>query len=93
MGKVYVVFKGRRPGVYNTWMECDAQVCGYRGNVHKSFANKKEGEKALARYTAAKMKKQLPPGKQDAPEKQDEKRVWGETAQQAQMKAIDGMNV
>lgn len=54
MGKVYVVFEGRIPGVYNTWMECEAQVSGYPGNVHKSFANRDEGEEALASYKAAK---------------------------------------
>jgi viroplasmin and RNaseH domain-containing protein len=35
--KVYVVFEGRTPGVYKTWIECKAQVSGYPGNIHKSF--------------------------------------------------------
>ena len=35
--KIYVVFVGRRLGVYTTWSECQAQVIGYQGNVYKSY--------------------------------------------------------
>jgi ribonuclease HI len=48
--KVYVVFKGRVPGVYRTWMEASAQVTGYPDNIHCSFPTKEEGEQAFAQY-------------------------------------------
>jgi ribonuclease HI len=50
MVKVYVVFEGRTPGVYKTWMECEAQDSSYPGNVHKSFPSTEEGDQALAEY-------------------------------------------
>ena len=30
----YVVFVGRRPGVYTSWLECQAQVIGFKGNIY-----------------------------------------------------------
>lgn len=35
--KFYVVWKGRRTGIFNTWDECSAQVNGYPGAQYKSF--------------------------------------------------------
>ena len=35
--KVYAVLRGRNPGVYNTWAECEKQVKGFQGAVFKSF--------------------------------------------------------
>jgi ribonuclease HI len=35
--KFYVVWKGRRTGIFNTWDECSAQVTGYPGAQFKSF--------------------------------------------------------
>ena len=29
----YVVFKGYRPGVYESWNECEAQINGFDGSV------------------------------------------------------------
>ena len=31
--KFYVVFVGRRWGVYTTWFEGQTQIIGYKGNV------------------------------------------------------------
>lgn len=45
-GKTYVVFKGRSPGIYSSWPECEAQVQGFSGANHKSYATKKEAEAA-----------------------------------------------
>jgi len=42
--QAYVVFKGRTPGVYVTWDECKAQVEGFTGNAHRSFATLAEAE-------------------------------------------------
>jgi viroplasmin and RNaseH domain-containing protein len=71
-------------------MECEAQVSGYPGNVHKSFANRDKGEEALASYKAAKLKKHstiVIPGKQE------EKILRGGTRQWVEMKVVVGMNV
>jgi len=38
--KWYVVWKGRQPGVYDTWAECSAQVQGYAGAKYKSFLSR-----------------------------------------------------
>ena len=40
--KIYVVFVGRRPGVYTTWPECQAHVIGFKGNVYKSYKTHRE---------------------------------------------------
>lgn len=42
--KYYVVIKGRKPGIYKTWKECEAQVKKYPGAIHKSFTTKKEAD-------------------------------------------------
>ena len=40
--KFYVVFVGRRPGVYTTQPEYQAQVTGYKGNIYKSYKTHRE---------------------------------------------------
>jgi len=35
--KYYVVWKGRKTGIFNSWKECEAQVKGMEGAVYKSF--------------------------------------------------------
>lgn len=40
--KFYGVYKGRKPGVYNTWDECKRQVDGFKAPVYKSFFSKEE---------------------------------------------------
>ena len=37
--KYYVVWKGRRRGVFNSWEACSAQVTGFVGAEYKSFDN------------------------------------------------------
>lgn len=46
--KFYVVWKGRKTGVFSTWAECEAQVKGFTGARFKSFATKAEAEKAFS---------------------------------------------
>jgi ribonuclease HI len=36
-GKFYVVWKGKRPGIYESWKECKAAITGYGGAEYKSF--------------------------------------------------------
>ena len=45
--KYYTVWEGHRPGVYNSWKECQLQIKGYPQAKYKSFESKKEAEKAL----------------------------------------------
>lgn len=35
--KFYTVWKGKRPGIYDTWKECKAVIEGYKGAEFKSF--------------------------------------------------------
>ena len=45
--KHYVVWKGRRTGVFSTWDECSAQVSGYPGAEYKAFDTRQAAEEAL----------------------------------------------
>ncbi|HET8737185.1 MAG TPA: ribonuclease H family protein [Pricia sp.] len=36
--KFYTVWKGKRPGVYDTWDDCKAAITGYKGAQYKSFS-------------------------------------------------------
>jgi ribonuclease HI len=45
--KFYVVWKGRRTGVYSSWKACEAQVLGYPGAQYKSFGSRTAAEQAL----------------------------------------------
>ncbi|RYR29318.1 hypothetical protein Ahy_B01g053687 [Arachis hypogaea] len=40
---VYVVRRGRVPGVYRTWKECNQQVNGYRNCEYRGFQDLDEG--------------------------------------------------
>ena len=43
----YVVWKGRKRGIYTIWEECEAQVKGFTGAEYKSFASRAAAEQAL----------------------------------------------
>ena len=45
--KYYVVWKGRKTGVFTTWQECSAQVTGFNGAEYKSFENREAAEIAF----------------------------------------------
>lgn len=45
--KFYVVWVGVKPGIYETWDECQKQVIGFKDAKYKSFSAKVEAEKAL----------------------------------------------
>jgi len=45
--KYYVVWKGKKTGVFNSWDACKKQVTGFEGAQYKAFADKIEAEKAL----------------------------------------------
>ena len=49
--KHYVVWKGRKTGIFTTWAECERQVKGFVGAEYKAFGSEVEAEAAyLAQY-------------------------------------------
>jgi ribonuclease HI len=46
--KYYVVWKGRRAGIYNSWDECSAQVSGYPNAEFKSFGSLEAAKAAFS---------------------------------------------
>ncbi len=46
--KYYVVWSGRKTGIFNTWAECEKQVKGFQGARFKSFESKAEAEAAFS---------------------------------------------
>ena len=44
--KYYVVWKGKTPGVYDSWMECKSQTEGFDGALFKSFDSRRQAEEA-----------------------------------------------
>lgn len=49
--KYYVVWKGAKPGIYESWPECQAQIQGFPGAAYKSFESKSEAEAAYQKGT------------------------------------------
>ena len=49
----YVVYKGKVPGVYNEWTECQVHVNGVLGASHKGFKSRQEAEVSYLRFTLA----------------------------------------
>ncbi len=45
--KYYVVWKGRAPGVYNSWEECKAQIDKFTGALYKAFEDQTLAAKAF----------------------------------------------
>lgn len=45
--KYYVVWKGKKTGIFTSWEDCKTQINGFEGAQYKSFVNKKEAEKAF----------------------------------------------
>jgi ribonuclease HI len=45
--KTYVVWRGRKPGVYSSWAECAVQVNGFPGAKFKAFETEKEAREAF----------------------------------------------
>lgn len=49
--KYYVVWKGRKTGIFTTWAECEKQVKGFVGAQFKAFESEAEADAAyLAKY-------------------------------------------
>jgi len=55
--KYYVVWKGRKSGIFTSWAECEKQVKGFTAAQYKSFNSLKEAEAAYqSKYEAFKGK-------------------------------------
>lgn len=55
--KYYVVWKGRRTGIFTSWTECEKQVKGFAGAEYKAFGTLREAESAFrSKYEAYKGK-------------------------------------
>lgn len=44
--KFYVVWKGKHPGIFESWADCKAQIEGFKGAQYKSFPTFAEAKKA-----------------------------------------------
>ncbi len=62
MAKFYVVWKGRKTGVFSSWEECAAQVDGFTGAQYKSFTSRAAAEQALKGKYAAHVGKPVSSG-------------------------------
>ncbi|MFD2703895.1 ribonuclease H [Salibacterium lacus] len=60
--KYYVVWKGRKPGIYESWPECEKQVKGFAGASFKSFPSKREAEQAFQDGRSAASEPSAAPG-------------------------------
>lgn len=49
----YVVYRGRRPGFYNTWTACKEQVYQYPNALYKGFTNVHDALVSLRSYANA----------------------------------------
>ncbi len=45
--KFYVVWKGKHPGIFESWDDCKAQSTGVKGAQYKSFSTFGEAKKAF----------------------------------------------
>ncbi|MBT8221129.1 MAG: ribonuclease H family protein [Bacteroidia bacterium] len=50
--KYYVVWIGVKPGIYESWDECRAQITAFPGAKYKSFKTKQEAESAFRKSPA-----------------------------------------
>ena len=48
----YAVYVGHVPGVYDEWLECQAQVAGFSGGSQKGFDSRAEAEASYLRFIA-----------------------------------------
>ncbi|KAI9057956.1 ribonuclease H-like protein [Trametes sanguinea] len=49
----YAVARGRVPGIYSTWDECQAQTAGFAGNKHQKFSSLEQARQYLAQNGVA----------------------------------------
>ena len=72
--KFYVVWKGKKPGIYESWDDCQAQIKGIKGAQYKAFTTFSDAKKAYnGNYEEYKGKK-----KGDSPLTPEELLKYGE---------------
>ncbi|KAF6166014.1 hypothetical protein GIB67_012911 [Kingdonia uniflora] len=54
MGKVYVVFVGRHPGIYQAWTECGTEILRYLCALYQYMDRMEEPEHTLAEFLTLK---------------------------------------
>ncbi|WP_075340348.1 ribonuclease H1 domain-containing protein [Tenacibaculum agarivorans] len=47
--KFYVVWKGKKTGVYTSWDTCKKQISGFEGAQYKAFSDEEEAKKAFTK--------------------------------------------
>ena len=57
--KFYVVWEGRKTGVFTSWKVCKTQIDGFEGAQYKSFASLDEAEIASTKNTMTTKEKTL----------------------------------
>ena len=50
--KFYVVWKGLKPGIYQSWSDCQVQIEGFKGAQYKSYPNIASAKKAYEAGTS-----------------------------------------
>ena len=51
MGRTYVVFNGRVPGIYDSWLDVSKQVHKFPNANHKSYKDRREAEATYMEYS------------------------------------------
>jgi viroplasmin and RNaseH domain-containing protein len=49
----YIVFRGRKPGIYQSWDECKAQTDGFSGCDHRGFDSLLEAERVWEEFMSS----------------------------------------
>jgi ribonuclease HI len=62
--KYYVVWQGKKTGVFDNWAECQLQIHGVEGAKYKSFESKAEAEKAFKGNPGDYIQKSAPKAKE-----------------------------
>ncbi|KAK1303782.1 hypothetical protein QJS10_CPB11g01252 [Acorus calamus] len=50
---LYAVARGRRPGLYSSWEDCEAQVKGFSGAIHAGMRSIEEANEFFRRHGVA----------------------------------------
>ncbi|KAK8672888.1 hypothetical protein V6N13_111245 [Hibiscus sabdariffa] len=50
MEKYYVVFHGKKAGIYRSWIECARMIIGVKGSRFESFESESNAKEALDKY-------------------------------------------
>ncbi|GMI67878.1 hypothetical protein HRI_000457100 [Hibiscus trionum] len=48
--KYYVVFHGKKAGIYRSWIECARMIIGVKGSRFESFESESDANEALDKY-------------------------------------------